>query len=166
VNSTLGRGTIFQLWIPAARAATAPISAVAAPATGLMNLAGAKILLMDDEETIRRLGENLLRRMNCQPALATNGEECVRLYRAAMESGQPFDLVILDLTIPGGMGGRETIAELRKLDPCVCAIVSSGYSNDPVLANYRDYGFQAVVPKPYDITVLAGAIRRVLGSTL
>jgi DNA-binding NtrC family response regulator len=120
---------------------------------------------MDDEETIRRLGEKLLRRMHCEPRLAGSGEECVRMYQSALDAGEPFDLVILDLTVPGGMGGREAIVELQKIDPRVRAIVSSGYSNDPVLVNHLDYGFRAVAPKPYDVNGLAQAIARALRAT-
>ena len=94
--------------------------------------------------------------------MVADGEECVQAYRAAQAAGTPFDLVILDLTVPGGMGGKDAIAALRAIDPAVRAIVSSGYSNDPVVARHREFGFQAVVPKPYEMSVLADAIQRVL----
>jgi DNA-binding NarL/FixJ family response regulator len=77
---------------------------------------------------------------------------------AARSSGRAFDFVILDLTVPGGMGGAEAIVELRKIDPEVRAIVSSGYSNDPVMAHFADYGFCAVVPKPYDCKMLVAVL--------
>jgi two-component system cell cycle sensor histidine kinase/response regulator CckA len=162
VRSEPGSGTIFDLRIPAAEAAparSAPASQTPAPG---VDFSGARILVMDDEATIRHLTERLLRRMNCVSTLVADGEACIRAYREAMEAGRKYDAVILDLTVPGGMGGKEALAALRAIDPTVRAIVSSGYSHDPVLANPRDFGFQAVVAKPFDLAGLADAIRRVL----
>lgn len=161
VESTLGIGTIFQLWVPASAAPAAPAAAVPAADSVAVNIVGTRVLLMDDEETIRRLGERLLQRLQCQSRIVVDGETCLQVYREELAAGRRFDVVILDLTVAGGMGGRECIAELRKLDPTVRAIVSSGYSNDPVMANYREYGFLAVVPKPYTVGALAEAIQRV-----
>jgi DNA-binding NarL/FixJ family response regulator len=84
------------------------------------------------------------------------------MYRQAQTSGKPFDIVIMDLTVPGGMGGKEAIQKLKKLDPNVKALVSSGYSNDPVMSNFRDYGFQGVVKKPYRIHDMSDALRSVI----
>ncbi|HNW42724.1 MAG TPA: response regulator, partial [Opitutaceae bacterium] len=126
------------------------------------SILGKRVLFMDDEPGIRRIVEILLKRLGLQPTLVTNGEECLVAYKQARDAGTPFDLVILDLLIVGGLGGKETITELRKLDPKVRAIVSSGYSDDPILAHPADYGFSAVVPKPYEISTLSEAIRRVL----
>jgi signal transduction histidine kinase/ActR/RegA family two-component response regulator len=161
-ESTPGQGTTFHIWLPAAEAApgpadvpdrTAPLSA----ATG-----SARILFMDDEETIRRLGASILGRVGYDVKTVNDGAEAVREYAAAREAGQPFALVILDLTIPGGMGGRQAVEQLRKLDPDVKAIVSSGYSNDLVLSNYQAHGFQGMVSKPYEIADLVLTVERVL----
>ena len=122
----------------------------------------ARVLLMDDEDGVRRLGEILLLRMGLKPVTVSDGAAAVEVFIAARSAGQPFDLVILDLTIPGGMGGREAMERIRKLDPQVPAIVSSGYSNDPVLADFGSYGFQAVVPKPYEVSQLAETVKRLL----
>ena len=162
VHSQLGHGTTMRLWIPAAEAAPPAPTGGSTPEPGQSQ----RVLLMDDEETIRNLGKRVLSRLNFETATAADGAECVRAYRAAFAAGRPFDLVIMDLTIPGGMGGMETITELRKIDPKVRAIVSSGYSNDPVLANFRDFGFQAVVAKPYDVNLLATVIDRVITKRL
>ena len=86
----------------------------------------------------------------------------MREYALAREAGRPFDVVILDLTVPGGMGGRETIEKLRQMDPQVRAIVSSGYSHDPVLAQYRAHGFLGMVPKPYDLHELLKVVYTVM----
>ena len=168
VESTLGLGTVFQLWIPAAAEMQQPAPAAAeAESTALpLGIAGTRILLMDDEETIRRLGERLLAKLQCEYRTVPDGAACLDVYREAFAAGRRYQIVILDLTVPGGMGGAECMAELRRIDPDVRAIVSSGYSNDPVMANYRQHGFRAVVTKPYAVGVLAEAIRRVLGASV
>lgn len=166
VESTLGVGTVFRLWIPAVpESATAPVPAAPEPTELPTNIAGTRVLLMDDEETIRRLGERILQRLECECRTVPDGGACLAAYREALAGGTPFQVVILDLTVAGGMGGAECMAELLKLDPEVRAIVSSGYSNDPVMANHRQHGFRAVVPKPYTAAVLADAIGRVLGAS-
>jgi CheY-like chemotaxis protein len=104
----------------------------------------------------------LLERLGLEPTAVKDGAEAVREFTAAQAAGRPFGLLILDLTIPGGIGGRETMEAIRKLDPHVPAIVSSGYSNDPVMANFASYGFQAIVTKPYAVNLLTETIRRLL----
>lgn len=165
VESAMGEGTVFHLWVPAAAELAHAAAAADHPEPTLpLEIAGTRVLLMDDEDTIRRLGERLLHRLNCEIRTVPDGASCIAAYREAMTAGRRFQVVILDLTVPGGMGGRECMAELLKLDPNVRGIVSSGYSNDPVMANHRQHGFRAVVPKPYAVTVLAEAIRKVLGA--
>ncbi|MBE2215242.1 MAG: response regulator [Opitutaceae bacterium] len=167
IESSEIEGAIFRLWIPAADALPAPTPATAPTAVEVAAsraLVHARVLLMDDEETIRRLGERCLRHLGCEVQVAADGGECVRIYQAAMQGGRRFDAVILDLTVPGGLGGRETIQALKAIDPAVRAIVSSGYSNDPVMAHYREHGFAAVVPKPYSVDVLTLTLQRVLAA--
>jgi len=113
---------------------------------------------MDDEESIRRIVEIVLQRLGCDPIVVADGVAALREFEAGRASGRPIDLLILDLTIPGGVGGRQVIERVRQVDATVPAIVSSGYSNDPVLANFADYGFQAMVQKPYDVRQLAAVI--------
>jgi CheY-like chemotaxis protein len=93
---------------------------------------------------------------------AVDGAEAVEKYRAAQRSGVGYDLVIMDLTVPGGMGGLAALGKLREINPAVKAVVSSGYSSDPVLANYREHGFAAVVAKPYEVDEIAGVLREML----
>jgi len=163
VTSARGKGTTFTLWLPAADPSSAvepaPESGAASP---LEPGKTARVLLMDDEESIRRLGGSLLEHMGLDATLVADGAEAVRQFEDARGAGRPIDLLILDLTIPGAMGGKATIEAIRKVDPRVPAIVSSGYSNDPVLADFKRYGFQAMVPKPYDVTLLATTIRELL----
>jgi CheY-like chemotaxis protein len=102
----------------------------------------------------------VIERMGLDPTLVADGESAVREFEAAQKTSCPFALLIFDLTIVGGMGGKQAISAIRRLDPHVPAIVSSGYSSDPVMANYQLHGFQAAVAKPFDVTTLADAIRR------
>ena len=104
----------------------------------------------------------MLNRMGYDIETATDGKKAVDVYRHDYEAGNPFDLVILDLTVPGGMGGARTIPELLKINPHVKAVVSSGYSNDPIMANYQDYGFCGIVPKPYTQENMADLLNRIL----
>lgn len=159
-TSTPGKGATFTLWLPVAiateeRPPMAP-PAPPAPATG----ASPRILLMDDEESIRFLGGMLLERMGLDATLVADGENALREFEAAQKAGRPFSLLIFDLTIVGGMGGKQAISAIRRLDPQVPAIVSSGYSSDPVMANCQNHGFQAAVSKPFDVALLAEAVRR------
>ncbi len=121
-----------------------------------------RILFMDDEAAIRQMAVATLRRMGHEVTAVDDGSAAVIEYSAAHEAGRGYDVVILDLTVPGGMGGAKAMEKLRQMDPEVRAIVSSGYSNDPVLANYRSHGFRAIVPKPYEIGVLTDAIDALL----
>ncbi|MCP3926376.1 MAG: PAS domain S-box protein [Desulfobacterales bacterium] len=114
-----------------------------------VNMKKGKVLIMDDEEILLKMLERILVRIGYEPYFAMDGREAVEMYKESIEDGDPFDLVMMDLTVPGGMGGKEAITELLKIDPKVKSVVSSGYSNDPVMANYSDYGFSGVIPKPY-----------------
>src|SRR5262249_16691463 len=122
----------------------------------------ARVLFMDDEQSIRGMAEMFLGRLGVQCETAADGSEAVLKYRSARDGGQPFDIVIMDLTVPGGMGGREAMEQLKLIDPSVRAIVSSGYSRDPVLANYRAHGFCAILPKPYGLDQLRSVLQQVM----
>jgi PAS domain S-box-containing protein len=160
VESEIDRGTRFRIWLPATRSASAS-SLTQAPLGGSAAMNG-RVLLMDDEEGIRAMASQLLMRIGFEVEATPDGASAVDAYRKAMEEGRPFALVIMDLTVPGGMGGLECMRELQKLDPKVRAIVSSGYSSDPVMSDHRSFGFSGMVPKPYRITDFAKAIRQVL----
>ncbi|TLN26012.1 response regulator, partial [bacterium] len=120
------------------------------------------ILVMDDDEIVLSLVADLLGHLGYTASQAKNGEEAIEMYTAAMRRGKPFDAVILDLTIRGGMGGKEAVREIRKIDPGVKAIVSSGYSQDPVMASFAEHGFSAVVAKPYRGEMLASTLKSLL----
>ena len=117
---------------------------------------------MDDEEMIRDIAGKILVELGYEVDYAANGSEALEKYRVRMEAGSPFDAVILDLTIPAGMGGREAIKKLLELDPGARAIVSSGYSNDSIMSEYARFGFKAVIAKPYRIADLSNVVRQVV----
>jgi CheY-like chemotaxis protein len=117
---------------------------------------------MDDEEVVRDVAAQMLLELGYEVLLAPDGAVAIECYRSALAAGRPVDVVLLDLTIPGGMGGGETVAKLRELDPDVKAIVSSGYSHDPILADYRAYGFQGMIAQPYTIVTMSTVLRSLL----
>ncbi len=162
VASRPGHGATFTLWLPAAEPRPATEPSPALPAAVPLPPKSARLLLMDDEESIRILGSRLFERLGLEVTAVGDGAAAVQEFNAARRREKPFDLLILDLTIPGGMGGVEAIAAIRQVDAQVPAIVSSGYSNDPVMADFQRYGFQAMVPKPYDIQALSEAVGRLL----
>jgi CheY-like chemotaxis protein len=157
VESEWGQGSTFHLYLPASGARPAIRNTEQTPR---LNGAG-RILAMDDEAAIRTLLCQILRHFGYRPHAVSTGEEAILEYKRAADEGDPYRAVIMDLTVPGGMGGKEAVAELRQIDPNVRAIVSSGYSNDPVLANFRQYGFVARVDKPYRLAELAGVLSEV-----
>ncbi|NWJ98396.1 MAG: response regulator [Chloroflexi bacterium] len=158
VESTVGSGTTFQVYLPATYVETEETPRSEAE-TSLKSDKG-RLLIMDDEPSLRRAMQRLITRLGYQVEVAEDGQKAIEIYQKARAIGQPFDLVLLDLMVPGGMGGKETIAQLRELDPQVKAIVSSGYSNDPVMANYTEYGFLGVLPKPYTLEELRYLINK------
>ena len=157
-TSEVGEGTTFEFYVPASekRAVEAPQQETE-PAS-----ASGKILLMDDEETIHRTVGRMLEALGYEVALSSDGEEALQAYRAAMEAGDRYDLVIMDLTIPGGMGGRETVNRLHQIDPDARVVVASGYSNDPVMADPEGHGFVGIVKKPVDLDELAKTVKEAM----
>jgi signal transduction histidine kinase/CheY-like chemotaxis protein len=162
VTSKPGAGASFHIWLPAAVGTEHPTPAPAT--TPVKATLSGRALVLDDEDSIRRLATAMLARLGLETVAVVDGAEAIRAYAAALEQGRPFSLVILDLTIPGGIGGEETLRELLKIDPAVCAIVSSGYSNNPVLSDHRSYGFKGMVSKPYELADLALVVEQLLGS--
>jgi PAS domain S-box-containing protein len=157
VKSETGSGSTFYLYLPASHPQMINKEAI--------KVAGkARILVMDDERAVREVAGRMLKHIGyADVEFAVDGAEAIKLYQAAIESGKPFTLSILDLTVAGGMGGEAAIRKLLKIDPGIKAIVSSGYVDDPVMAKYDKYGFIGVVAKPYTIHELSKAVQDVIG---
>ncbi|HTL68012.1 MAG TPA: PAS domain S-box protein [Lacunisphaera sp.] len=159
VDSVVGQGTTFRLWLPALR--QSPAEAAETARREPPRFSG-RVLFMDDEESIRKMAGLMLGQLGFEVDGVADGQATVEKYRTARERGEPYAFVIMDLTVPGGFGGREAIRQLREIDPQVRAIVSSGYSSDPVLANHRAHGFCGVMAKPYQMEEVVRAIRTAL----
>jgi len=158
VASEVGVGTTVSLYLPASAHPRVPTPATPSPPM----VRQGTVLVMDDDEAIRDVLVDMLTQLGYQSQCVREGAEVIALYQQAQDRGQPFAAVLLDLTIPGGMGGRETIAHLRAIDPQVRAIASSGYATDPLMAHYRAYGFRGVLSKPYTVEGLEEVLQRVL----
>jgi PAS domain S-box-containing protein len=156
VESECGVGTTFTIFMPASDK-----TLVAPAAVADVRVAGnGRVLLMDDEALVIDVGSEMLASLGYDVTVARDGVAAIKLFAEASDAGEPFAAVVLDLTVPGGMGGKEAIAIMREVDPTVWAIVSSGYSNDPVMAEFMAYGFNAVVAKPYKVGQLGRALQR------
>ncbi len=155
VNSEQGKGTEFIIYLPATarpaieQAIRQDVSATTKPL---------RVLVMDDNEAVQTVLGAMLKKLGHSVILASEGGEAINIYVDQLDSAEPIDLVMVDLTIPGGLGGKETMVELQKIDPKIRAIVSSGYSNDPVMGSFKEYGFRAAVTKPYVLKELSAAI--------
>jgi PAS domain S-box-containing protein len=161
VESELGAGSTFYLYLPASR----EMAIAKQDKKGPTKAAGkARILVMDDEKGVREVAGRMLKHIGYKDIeFAADGTAAIKLYKAAMKCGNPFNVSILDLTIAGGMGGEESIKKLLKIDPGIKAIVSSGYADDPVIARYREYGFSGIVAKPYTLEELGKAVHDAIG---
>ena len=156
-----GKGTAVTLHLPSCE--------MHFPAGGIVDKAavadhhgGGKILVMDDELMIRTIAAQMLECLGYQVVVCENGSEAISLYRAARDAGTPFDAVIMDLTVAGGMGGEESARHILAIDPGARLVVSSGYYNDCVMADFKKYGFCAVMPKPYKTSELSGVLSNIL----
>ena len=163
VDSVTGQGTCFTIQLPAQPGKAETEKTVQAEDES-HPFVKAKILLMDDEAFIIKLISAVIKELGHDVTGAKNGDEAADIYKASFESGQPFDLLILDLTVKGGNGGKEAMEKILAIDPKANAIVSSGYSNDPVVADYKAYGFSGYISKPYKINELKAAINGALKS--
>lgn len=157
-RSNVGEGSCFDTYLPAAEE-----EVLAAQASRLGAVSGSgRILLMDDEEPVRKVCTEILRHLGYEVEAVADGEELVTLYKDYLGRGLRPDAVIVDLTVPGGMDGREAAAQILALDAEARLLVSSGYSTDPIMADYKSHGFVGVVAKPYDIDELAATVRRTI----
>ena len=159
VESKLGAGTTFNVYLPASRKSV-PVKREAAAKVQFTGTG--RVLVMDDEELIRKLLSSELTKAGYEVELTEDGAGTIKRYTKAMELGNPFDVVILDLTVPGGMGGKEVIEKLLEIDPGVKAIVSSGYSTDPIMSDFASYGFKGVVAKPFKMAEMLERLQSII----
>lgn len=155
VDSEVGGGTAFHIYLPASGAAVQENDDRVIKGRG-------RVLVMDDEELIREVSGEMLKLLGYEAAFAENGGQAIELFSQAVGMGEPFDAVILDLTVPGGLGGKDTLARLREMDPGVKAIVSSGYSKDPIMSEYQSFGFCGVIAKPYRVAEFSRVVKAVV----
>lgn len=127
-----------------------------------MDQAKIKVLFMDDEDFIREVAEQMLIFSGYEVSLACDGQEVLQLYNQSISDDSAHDIVILDIGVPAGWGARQTIKELIKLDPKVCALVSSGYMDDPIVLNYKHYRFSGILPKPYDMDEVDATLQNII----
>jgi PAS domain S-box-containing protein len=161
VDSELGKGSTFRIHLPASTKAPTPrVDDEPHPLSGR-----GRALVMDDDPSIRDVSSMMLSRLGYEVQTAADGAEAVEAYLRAMESGRPFTFAIMDLTVPGGMGGLEAARAVLAIDPDARLIVSSGYSNDPIMSEYRDHGFRGVIPKPYEPALLGRTVQDALSKT-
>ncbi len=161
VESELGVGTTFTIYLPASQKKLAKT----ADNPEMLIVDKGKVLVLDDDNMLREVIVEMLTSLHYQADSVADGVEAIALYKNAQLNGVGYDAVILDLTIPAGMGGVTVVKELREFNPMLKAIVSSGYYHDPVLANYQEYGFQAMLKKPYTIDNLDEVLQRVINSS-
>jgi len=160
VDSETGKGSVFTFYLPAAnREVVHADRRISETVQGI-----GKILIMDDEKQVLKVFREMLQILGYTVETAEEGGAAIEMFRKARESGKPFDVLILDLTVPGGMGGEETLGKLLKIDPDVRAIVSSGYSNDPIMSSYESFGFSGVIAKPFTIHEVSKTLHKIISN--
>lgn len=162
VDSQPNQGTTFTIYLPAASDEIRPNGA---QPLNIQPINTTRVLVMDDDETVLEITNAMLSALGHETLLATDGAEAVRLYQEAAGTTEPVDIIIMDLTVPGGMGGEEAVQKILALDPEAKVIVSSGYSNDSIMASYQEYGFCCALRKPYKLEELTQVINEALGKT-
>ena len=160
VDSAIGQGTTFTIYLPASPGDPETVKSQGVVST--LKTAQGRIMIMDDEEMVRSLVTKALSHIGYDVVSAEDGGEALQLYKEARAAGVPIDLIIMDLTIPGGIGGKDAVNDIHKIDPGVKVIVSSGYSNDPVMADFGEYGFCAALVKPFLMRELMGVVTQAL----
>ena len=163
VESQIHCGSTFTVYLPASLEREVGIEPTVTTTETIMGTG--RILIVDDEEAIRDLVEFTLTRLGYEVSQAPSALEGIDLYRGKLKAGKRFDLVILDLTLPGGMGGKEALKKLIEIDPTVNAIVSSGYAMDATMSRYQDFGFRGVISKPYEAAELGKTVHDVIASS-
>ena len=163
VDSQPGQGTVFTIYLPAVDR-TEEATVTKSDTINLNLPASARVLIMDDDEAVREMLGKMLNQLEYKVSFSVHGQEAIAKYQVAWADGNPYDVVIMDLTIPGGMGGIEAAQGILNINPTAKIIVSSGYATDPVLANYKAYGFMGIAAKPYHFSELQEVLQRTLST--
>jgi len=161
-TSEVNKGSAFVIYLPGAKSSVAEEVAKAASSATCVPVRRVKVLVMDDEEMVRSVAKDMLIALGHEVECTADGNEAIEAFKAAREAGRPFDITILDLTVKRGMGGEETVRKLKEIDPAAKVIVSSGYSDDPVISDYRSYGFAAFLNKPYSTRELGDTLQSLI----
>lgn len=161
VDSIVAQGSTFKIYLPRAAKALPPTAADTED-DNTIHQGNGRILVMDDMEAMMLVAGEILQVLGYEVEFSSNGDEAIEMYKQARESGNPFDAVVFDLTVPGGMGGEEACRILSQYDPNLIAIASSGYSTSNVMSDFEPAGFKAVVPKPYRIKDMSAVLHRIL----
>jgi len=164
VSSKLGEGSTFEVYLPICQGEKA-CAPTLNEETEMRNGSG-KILFMDDEQMLHNVAAEILENFGYTVDFAFDGKEAIQKYRESFLDGTPYDVVVMDLTIPGGIGGQEAVAKVLEINKFAKVIVSSGYSNDKVLADFQKYGFKAIITKPFQISDFIQTIKRVIESDI
>ncbi|MBU0484710.1 MAG: PAS domain S-box protein [Proteobacteria bacterium] len=163
VESKKGKGTTFKIYLPSCAGEIEQTDNHAEDAmTSRSGSIPARVLLLEDEEKVSRVAIDMLESLNCDVEATQTGQEAITQFNQAREDGKPFDLLIFDLTIRGGMGGEKTLKKILEIDPQVKAVVASGYADDPILANCREHGFKVAMTKPYSLQVLRSVLEELV----
>lgn len=158
VVSTEGAGTTFSIYLPALFSS----ENIIVEKKYVTKKSSGKVMVMDDEELVRDLLSNMLNQLGCETVMASDGEEAVKIYKSLLDSDSPVDLIIMDLTIPNGMGGKEAVQKILEINNKAKVIVFSGYSTDPIISNFKDYGFVNALKKPFKFSELSKVVNAVL----
>jgi len=161
IESEVGKGTSFHIYLPVSKEGMPADTGIGDKEEELFPGKG-RVLVMDDEEVVRGVVGAILNTLGYEVEFAEDGSEAIELYKQAQEGGKQFDVVIMDLTIPGGMGGGEAIKKLLEINPDSKVIVSSGYSDDAIMSSYKKYGFSAVIAKPFRFADLSRVVHQVM----
>ncbi len=162
VESTVDSGTIFTIYIPAVKDKKILGKKFKKVISHTKKFKNCKVLIMDDEEIILDVASEMFKSLGCEIETAADGKEAIDKFNLSKKENKTFDLIIMDLTIPGGLGGKETIKKILEIDPKAKVIVSSGYSTDPIMANYREYGFKGRLVKPFKLNDLKSELLKIL----
>lgn len=162
IESELGKGTTFTIYLPASDSPQIKTEKTDTITPLKTTNRQAKVLIMDDEEIICAIASEMIKNIGFTAETVLDGENAIKYYRESLKKDEPFDIIIMDLTIPGGMGGKEAVKQILKINPKAKVIVSSGYSEDPIIANFANYGFSGVITKPYTILNLKEVLTEII----